>query len=111
MRDLSAADLLVGWEQGLGRSPDEQTLILLATAFETWTLLKPGPAIYTDGMFDVTATLLMGTNPSFRKAYVQVREPLEARDRRGQLGLAEHSATAIAAGPADLGGRKGGIEL
>ena len=32
MRDLSAADLLAGWERGLGRSADEQALILLAAA-------------------------------------------------------------------------------
>jgi hypothetical protein len=37
MRDLSAADLLAGWEQGLGRSADEQALILLGAALPNAT--------------------------------------------------------------------------
>lgn len=56
-----------------------RTQNLLATAFETWTLLRPGPATYADGVFDLTATLLTGTNPAFRKAHIQVGEPLDAR--------------------------------
>jgi hypothetical protein len=56
-----------------------RTREVLATAFETWTLLRPGPATYSNGIFDLTATLLTGTNPVFRKAHVQMREPLDAR--------------------------------
>jgi len=52
---------------------------LLATSFETWTLIWPGSATYSDGVFDLTATFLTGTNPVFRKARVQRREPLDAR--------------------------------
>jgi hypothetical protein len=37
MRDLSAADLLVGWEHGLGRGADERALILLAVALPDTT--------------------------------------------------------------------------
>jgi Protein kinase domain len=56
-----------------------ETQSLLVTAFETWTLLRPGPAMYDDEIFDLTATILTGTNPAFRKAHIQVREPLSAR--------------------------------
>lgn len=56
-----------------------KTQNLLITAFETWTLLRPGSATYADGIFDVMATLLAGTNPAFRKAVIQVREPLDVR--------------------------------
>lgn len=56
-----------------------ETQSLLATAFETWTLLRPGPAMYDEEIFDLTATILTGTNPAFRKAHIQVRDPLSAR--------------------------------
>jgi serine/threonine protein kinase len=56
-----------------------RTQNLLATGFETWTLLRPGPATYAGGVFDLTATLLTGTNPAFRKAHIQMSEPLDAR--------------------------------
>lgn len=52
---------------------------VLANAFETWTLLRPGAAIYADGTYDLTVTLLTGTNSAFRKAHIQVRQPLDAR--------------------------------
>jgi hypothetical protein len=52
---------------------------LLATAFETWTLIRPGAATYTDGIFDLMATVLTGTNPVFRKALIQVRDHLDLR--------------------------------
>lgn len=66
--ELHSLTALLGKTQGL-----------LLTAFETWTLLRPGSATYEDGIFDVIATLLTGTNPAFRKADVQVREPLDVR--------------------------------
>ncbi len=56
-----------------------KTQNLLSTAFETWTLLRPGPAMYDDEIFDLTATILTGANSAFRKAHIQVRDPLSAR--------------------------------
>src|SRR5262249_48649546 len=50
---------------------------LLGWSFESWTLLKPGPMTYTRGVFDVTATILKGTNPAFRRKNIQVTEPLD----------------------------------
>jgi hypothetical protein len=35
--------------------------------------------MYDDEIFDLTATILTGTNPAFRKAHIQVRDPLSAR--------------------------------
>jgi hypothetical protein len=52
---------------------------LLGTAFETWTLIRPGAATYADGIFDLIATVLTGTNAAFRKAPIQVRDPLDVR--------------------------------
>jgi serine/threonine protein kinase len=51
---------------------------LLAWSFETWTLLRPGPAIYSRGVYELTATILTGTNLAFRKKQIQVRQPLDA---------------------------------
>jgi serine/threonine protein kinase len=64
---------------------------LFATAFETWTLLRPGPATYADGVFDLTATLLTGTNPAFRKAHIQMGEPLDARRLHLLNGASRHA--------------------
>jgi hypothetical protein len=51
--------------------------ISLGTAFDTWILLKPGPAAFTGGIFDLTATRIMGTRSLFRKEQVQVGRPLD----------------------------------
>jgi serine/threonine protein kinase len=50
----------------------------LSTAFETWELLKPGPAMYTDGIYEYTVTVLTGTNSAFRKKQTQVGQPLDS---------------------------------
>ena len=55
-----------------------RTQACLATTFETWDLLKPGPAMYADGIYDCTVTILTGTNPTFRKMQVQVDHPLDS---------------------------------
>jgi len=54
-----------------------RTRASLNTAFETWILLKPGPAAFSDGIFDLTATRLMGTRSVFRKERMQVGHPLD----------------------------------
>jgi hypothetical protein len=50
----------------------------IADSFETWHLLKPGPAVYTGDIYDSTITVLTGTNPAFRKIQVQVVHPLNS---------------------------------
>ena len=35
--------------------------------------------MYDDEIYDLTATILTGANPAFRKAHIQVRDPLSAR--------------------------------
>jgi hypothetical protein len=50
----------------------------LATSFETWELLKPGAAMFTDGVFEYTVTVLMGTNPAFRKEQDLVKQALDS---------------------------------
>jgi hypothetical protein len=56
----------------------DRTRALLGWSFETWTLLKPGPMICSRGLFDLTATILKGPHPSFRKKHVQLAEALDA---------------------------------
>jgi serine/threonine protein kinase len=51
---------------------------LLGWSFETWTLLRPGAATYIRGVYDLTATILTGPNPTFRRKQIQVEEPLDA---------------------------------
>lgn len=51
---------------------------LLGWSFETWTLLRPGDMRYSHGIFDLTATILTGTNPAFRKKQIQLTQPLDA---------------------------------
>jgi hypothetical protein len=55
-----------------------RTRSLIGTAFETWILLKPGSATYTNGVFDLTFTSLTGTNRTFRTQRQQVAEPLDS---------------------------------
>src|SRR5262249_25044910 len=47
-------------------------------SFETWTLLRPVVMTYSQGVFDLTAAILTGTNPTFRKKQVQLAHPLDA---------------------------------
>ena len=58
----------------LGRIQD-----LLGSSFETWTLLKPGSAAFTDGAFYLTAASIMGSRPDFRKVERRVSEPFDTR--------------------------------
>jgi hypothetical protein len=51
---------------------------LLGWSFETWTLLRPVVMTYSQGVFDLTAAILTGTNPAFRKKQVQLAHPLDA---------------------------------
>jgi serine/threonine protein kinase len=50
---------------------------LLASSFETWTLLKPGSAAFTDGAFYLTAISLMGSRSEFRKVERRLAEALD----------------------------------
>ncbi len=54
------------------------TQACLATSFETWELIKPGAAMFSDGVYEYTVTVLMGTNPPFQKEQVQVEHPLDS---------------------------------
>lgn len=55
-----------------------RTQHLLGWSFETWTLLRPVVMTYSHGIFDLTAAILTGTNPAFRKKQVQLNQPLDA---------------------------------
>lgn len=55
----------------------ERTTELLAWSFETWTLIRPGAMTFSRGGFDVTASLLRGANPIFRRARVKLNHPPE----------------------------------
>jgi hypothetical protein len=55
-----------------------RTRTQLAGAFDTWDLLKPGTASYTEGTYEYTVTLLTGTNQAFRRKRVDVRYPLDS---------------------------------
>ena len=63
LRDLD--DLLVRTREVIGWS------------FETWTLLKPGPMIRSGKIFDLTATILKGTNSVFRRQQLKQTEALD----------------------------------
>lgn len=49
----------------------------LAWCFEDWILLRPGAATYSRGWFDLTATILKGANPAFRKKQVPLSHPAD----------------------------------
>jgi hypothetical protein len=51
---------------------------LLGWSFEAWTLLKPGQMTKSRGIFDLTATMLTGSNAAFRRMQVKVSEALDA---------------------------------
>jgi serine/threonine protein kinase len=59
-------------EMLLGRIQD-----LLGSSFETWTLLKPGSAAFTRGVFYLSATSIMGSRADFRKVERRVSEPFD----------------------------------
>jgi hypothetical protein len=56
-----------------------RTRALLGWSFEPWTLLKPGPMTRSRGIYDLTATILTGPNPAFRRKHIQLTEALDAR--------------------------------
>lgn len=87
----AACDIRNAWSHGGVPSNQEQirrlselegllstTQACVASSFETWDLLKPGPATYADGVFNSTVTVLTGANPAFRKMQVQVQHPLDS---------------------------------
>lgn len=55
-----------------------QARSVLGWSFEPWTLLKPGPMIFSRGLFDLTATILKGPNAAFRRQQIQLTEALDA---------------------------------
>ena len=54
-----------------------RTRAVLGWSFETWTLLKPGPMIRSGKVFDLTATILKGTNSAFRRQQLKLTESLD----------------------------------
>jgi serine/threonine protein kinase len=54
-----------------------QTERILGATFETWNLLKPGYAAFTNGLYSLRAASLMGANSDFRQVEVPVRNPLD----------------------------------
>jgi type I restriction enzyme M protein len=50
---------------------------VLGWSFETWTLLKPGPMTRSGKVFDLTATILKGTNSAFRRQQLKLTEALD----------------------------------
>lgn len=54
-----------------------KTQAALDSAFEPWTLIKPGQMTFDGKTFDLTATMLKGPNSAFRKQYVKLTEPLD----------------------------------
>jgi hypothetical protein len=50
---------------------------VLGWSFETWTLLKPGPMTRSGKIFDLTATILQGPNPAFRRQQMKLVEALD----------------------------------
>jgi type I restriction enzyme M protein len=54
-----------------------RTRAVLGWSFETWTLLRPGPMTRSGKVFDLTATILTGTNPVFRRQQIKLTEALD----------------------------------
>lgn len=50
----------------------------LGWSFEPWTLFRPGPMVLHHGTYDVTATILTGTNPAFGRRQVTLAHPVDA---------------------------------
>lgn len=55
-----------------------RTRTLIGTAFETWTLLKPGSFTYSGGIFNLVCTNLTGTRSAFRKQRLEVGQLLDS---------------------------------
>jgi serine/threonine protein kinase len=56
----------------------DKTRGLLGWSFEPWTLVKPGSMTLSRAVFELTATILKGPNPSFRKKQIQLTQALDA---------------------------------
>ncbi len=54
-----------------------RTRAVLGWSFETWTLLRPGSMTRSGKVFDLTATILTGTNPVFRRQQIKLTEALD----------------------------------
>lgn len=54
-----------------------QTRAVLGWSFESWTLLKPGPMTRSGKIYDLTATILKGPNPAFRRRQMKLTEALD----------------------------------
>jgi hypothetical protein len=54
-----------------------KTRAVLGWSFETWTLLKPGPMIRSGKIYDLTAAILKGPNPGFRRRQMKLTEALD----------------------------------
>jgi hypothetical protein len=54
-----------------------RTRAVLGWSFETWTLLKPGAMIRSGKVFDLTATILKGTNSAFRRQQLKLTDALD----------------------------------
>lgn len=54
-----------------------RTRAVLGWSFETWALLKPGPMTYSGKMFDLTAAILKGPHPVFRRQQIQLTDALD----------------------------------
>jgi serine/threonine protein kinase len=54
-----------------------RTRAVLGWSFETWTLLRPGSMTRSGKVFDLTATILTGTNPVFRRQQIKLAEALD----------------------------------
>jgi serine/threonine protein kinase len=55
-----------------------RTRALVGWSFEEWTLLKPGPMTCSQGIYELTATILKGPNPAFRRKQIRLTEALDA---------------------------------
>jgi hypothetical protein len=51
---------------------------LLAWSFDPWTLLKPGSITLLHAVYEMTASILTGTNPAFGKRRVRLDHPADA---------------------------------
>lgn len=69
---------------------------LLGWSFDTWTLFKPGPMLLVRGAYEVTASILTGTNPVFSKKLLKLAHPVDAE--RLYL-MREGSSTALELAP------------
>jgi serine/threonine protein kinase len=55
-----------------------QVRALLGWSFEPWTLFKPGSMTLSRGVFELTATILKGPNPAFRKKQMRLAHAPDA---------------------------------